>query len=179
MVDDVSMCSMRAHLKWSAELGHCSSLLLKFTPHLKLSVLVDKISMCSVRAHLKRSLKFTPQVTSVTFNFTARFTIKFTASHLQVYCQSHLQVYCQSHLQVYYQCCLQVYCHNHLQVYPPPLETVIDDRSSIGRYMSSVRAHSKLLKFTPQVHSSTLPASFTPQSSTDIWNTITSKKFHK
>ena len=26
MVDDVSMCSMRAHLKQLAELGHCSSL---------------------------------------------------------------------------------------------------------------------------------------------------------
>ena len=42
---------------------------------------------------------------------------------------------------------------------PPPFETVIDDRSSIGRYMSSVRAHLKLLKFTAL----SLLLKFTPQ----------------
>ena len=75
MVDDVSMCSMRAHLKWSVELGHCSSLPSPF----ELSVLVDDVSMCSVRVHSKWLLKFTPQVTSITLKFTARVTFKFTA----------------------------------------------------------------------------------------------------
>ena len=45
--------------------------------------------------------------------------------------------------------------------FPPPFETVIDDRSSIGRYMCSVRAHSKLLKFTAQVYYSSLLLKFT------------------
>ena len=48
--------------------------------------------------------------------------------------------------------------------------------------MSSVRAHAKLLKFT-QVYCSSLPSSSpvsSPpcQSSTDLWNTTTPKKFH-
>ena len=131
MVDDISMCSMRTHSKWLAELGHCSSL----PPHLKLSVVVDEISICSVRAHLKWSLRFTPQV--------------YCQSHLQIYCQSHLTLYCQSHLQVYYQCHLQVYCHSHLHIYPP-FETVSAGRWSIYVFSES---HLKwLARFTPQVY---------------------------
>ena len=85
----------------------------------------------------------------------------------------------------------------------PPFETVIDDRSSIGRYICS----SLLLNFTFQVYSSSLPVSFTPtnqahiygiplhqrsftectytlarctplQFTIDVWNTITPNKFH-
>ena len=55
MADQVSMCSVSAHLKQSAELGHCSSLparvtfkftaraTFKFTPHLKLSLMTDQV----------------------------------------------------------------------------------------------------------------------------------------
>ena len=46
----------------------------------------------------------------------------------------------------------QVYSSSLPVSFTPPFETVIDDRSSIGRYMSSVSAHLKLLKFTPQVY---------------------------
>ena len=45
----------------------------------------------------------------------------------------------------------------------PPFETVIDGTSNIGRSMSSVRAHVKLLKFSAQVYSSSLLLKFTPQ----------------
>ena len=188
MVDDVSVCSVRAHLKWLVELGHCSSLLLQVYPPLKLSVLVDQVSMCSVRAHLKWLLKFTPQVTSITFKFTARVTFKFIA---RVTFKFTARVTFKFTARVTFKFTTSVTFKITARVtfkFTPPFETVTDDRSSIGRYMSSVRAHSKLLKFTAQVtpqvycssYSSTLPVCFTTpcQLSADIWNTITLKKFH-
>ena len=109
--------------------------LLKFTPPFETviagrsSIYVFSESPFEMVGRIRSLLKFTPQVTSITFKFTTRVTFKFSAH--QVYYQCHLQVYCQSHLHIY-----------------PPFETVIADRSSIGRCMSSVRAHLKLLKFT-------------------------------
>ena len=142
MVDDVSMCSMRAHLKQLAELGHWSSILLKLTAQVYPPFETVTDGTCCIYVFNKSPLKTVSRIRSL---------LKFTP---QVYCQSHLQVYCQSHL--------QVYCQSHLQVYPP-IETVIEDRSHIGRYMSSVRAHSKLLQFTAQVYSSSSLLNFSSQ----------------
>ena len=52
--------------------------------------------------------------------------------------------------------------------FSPPHKTVMNGRSSIDRSMCSVRAHLKLLKFTPQVYSSSLPVSFIPPFETVI-----------
>ena len=77
--------------------------------------------------------------------------------HLQVYCQSHLQVYCQSRL--------QVYCQNHIQVYPSHwnchwqqmkywlIYCLIYVFSENPLKLGGIRS---LLKFTPQVYSSSL-----------------------
>ena len=61
------MCSVRAHLKWLAELDHCSSLLLKFTAQVYCSSLPVNI---------------TPQT-----EFSNDMFMHWV-SHLQVYCQS-------------------------------------------------------------------------------------------
>ena len=136
VIDDRSgigryMCSVRAYLKLLKFTAQVSSLLLKFTPHPHVKLSLDG------RSSTGRSIVFsenpieTAQVycsscQHCTFKFTAIVTFKFSAH------------------QVCYQCHLQVYC--------PPYETVMDDRSSIGRYMCSVRAHLKLLKFTAQIY---------------------------
>ena len=81
------MCSVRAHLKWSAELGHCSSLLLKFTPQVYCSSLPVSFTPHKLTFQMIHSC-----TESVTFKFTAKVTF-------QVYPQTrtgHLQVYCKS-----------------------------------------------------------------------------------
>ena len=156
MVDHVSMCSVRAHLKQSVELGRCSSLLLMFTPPFETviggrsSIYVFSESPFKMVSRIRSLLKFTPQVTTVTCKFTARVTFKFSAH--QVYYQCHLQVYCQSHLQVYFQ--------NHLQVYPAiwnchwwqikywQIYVFSEDPCKTAQVYSS----HLLLNFTPQVH---------------------------
>ena len=128
------------------------------------------------------------EMVTITFTFTAKVTFKFTARvtssvppHLKChwwqmkYCL--IYVFSESWFQpspspssllpkspsslLPHQSHLQVYCQSHLQVYPP-FETVIDGRWGIAWSMCSVRAHSKLLKFTPQVYSSSSPVSLTP-----------------
>ena len=76
-----------------------------------------------------------------------RFTHKFYPPHLKLSLMAH---------QVLADLCLQwepiQNCSSLPVSFTSPFETASYDRSSIGRSMSSVRAHSKLLKFTPQVY---------------------------
>ena len=68
MVDHVSVCSVRAHSKWSVELGHCSSLLLKFTPPFETvidgrsSIYVFSESPFKTVGRIRPLLEFTAQV---------------------------------------------------------------------------------------------------------------------
>ena len=93
LVDQVSMCTVRAHLKQLAEVGHCSSLLLKL-PASPSSLLPESPSSLV-------PIKFT---TSVTFKFTAKVTFKFTARGCKQYIKFTASVtfkFTVSHLQVY------------------------------------------------------------------------------
>ena len=87
MVDDVSMCSMRAHSKQLAELGHCKCTAQVSPPFETVSAgrgsiyvfsespfkMVAQVYSSSYQCHLQ-------VIARVTFKFTARVTFKFTRS---------------------------------------------------------------------------------------------------
>ena len=135
------MCWVRAHWKWSPELGQCSSLPVSFTPHLKCHLWQIKYwqtlpNLCVHWEPIRNCQQNYVTAQVYCSSLLLKFTCKFYHPHLwncywwQIKClrAGHLQVYDQSrapssllpespsHL-VPDKSHLQFYCQSHLQVY--------------------------------------------------------------